>query len=187
MHPKVVLACPAGITSRISRDASLPLQSLGPMWWLSLLLGHSSQDLLPPPHPKCKTTSCTLQRLTEMPRVVFGAHLPSTRQETSDRSPGVPTEGEGHSASIPRVCPKTGNGTLPQPFKRDELPERFSSRFFAILHEIFSRAAPETWAPQRWASTSQARKPRVAKDRRQPGERASINKFYGNPQLLYSC
>lgn len=92
MRPKAVLACPAGITSRTTRDASLPLQSLGSMGWLS---GYSSQALIPPPHPKHKITSGTLQRLMEMPRVVFGAHLPSTQQKHLRGAQVSPPKGKG--------------------------------------------------------------------------------------------
>ena len=81
MHPKAVLACPAGITARASRDASLPLQNLGPMRWLSLLSGYSNRAAIPPPHSECKTTSCTIQRLMEMSKVIIGVELPSTQKK----------------------------------------------------------------------------------------------------------
>lgn len=92
MNPKGVLACPAGITPRTSRDASSPLQSWGLLWWLSLLLGYSSQALIP---PECKITSCTLQRLVEMPRMLFGAHLPPTQQKHLRGAWVSPPKGKG--------------------------------------------------------------------------------------------
>lgn len=127
--------------------------------------------------------------------MVFGAYLPSTQQKHL-RGAQVPPQ---RAFSI---CPQGLATAHCSSHPREELPEHFSSRFLLFCKKYFPEQPQRPGHPgdlhvgkrqpglppnehEIWAESLP--KPRAEKDRRQPGECASINKFYGNPQLLCSC